>query len=163
MEYHFKKEEYNWGDRFYIYDAFGNKIYYIKSSILLWNRKFEICDLNKNTLMEIKNEPKSPIKKKFYICLGKEKFASITKEISIIPKYTFEGIDCEMIGVMQHDYKLVSKGNELLSITFESTSWGHHPVVTIHKSSNELLMLALALTLSYVMNAREDTSSTTHL
>ena len=59
MIFQFKKEKYNWGDSFYIYDDNNERVYRVKSSIFLWKRKFEICDLDKNTLVTIQQEPKN--------------------------------------------------------------------------------------------------------
>ena len=58
MELQFKEPQYNWGDRFFIYDENDKKAFRVKSSILLWNKKFEIMDLDKNVLVTIKNDPK---------------------------------------------------------------------------------------------------------
>ena len=54
-----------------VLDENGNKKFKVKNSILLWNRKWEISDLDKNVLVTIKQEPRSIVKKKFYIMMVK--------------------------------------------------------------------------------------------
>ena len=163
MNLHFKEEQYNWGDKFYILDDNDQRRYWVKSSVMLWSKKWEICDLDKNVLVVIKNEPKSLLKKKYYICIDEEQVAAITKEISLVPKYTIEGLDWQMHGVMLHEYEMLKNGQEILSFHIESTPWGFRPVLKVANSADELLALAVVTTISYVMNAREDGTSTNHL
>lgn len=163
MNLHFKEEQYGWGDTFYIMDDDDKRQYRVQSSVFLWNKKWEICDLDKNVLVVIKNEPKSLLKKKYYIIINDKKVAAITKEISLIPKYTIEGLDWQMHGVMLHEYEMLSNGQEVLSFHCEVTGWGHRPVLKVANPADELLALAVVMTISYVMNAKEDGDSATHL
>ena len=151
----FKEKEYGWGDAFYVLDEDNQRKYRVKSSVLLWNKKFEIRDMDKNVLVTIKNEPKSLLKKKFYIFLGDEKAAAITKEISLVPKYTIEGLDWQMRGVMLHEYEMLHSSQEVLSFHTDVTQWGHRPVLKIADPANELLALAVVITITYAANARE--------
>lgn len=163
MTLHFKESQYSWGDSFYILDDNNQRKYKVRSSVLLWRKKWEICDLDNNVLVSIKNEPKSLLKKKYYIFIGERKTAAITKEISPIPKYTFEGLNWKMHGVMLHEYEILSNEQEILSFHVEPTNWGHRPVLRIDAATDELLALAVVTTISYVMNAKEDDTPTNHL
>lgn len=163
MALHFKKEHYNWGDTFYILDNENQRKYWVRNSILLWMKKWEILDLDKNVLVSIKKEPKSLLKKKYYIFIGDQQAAAITKEISLIPKFTIEGLDWQMNGLMLHEYDMLSDNQEVLSFHVESTEWGMRPVLTIADPSNELLALAVVTTLSYVMTAKEGRESKNYL
>ena len=150
---YFKEGRYNWGDRFFVMDETGEKKYRVKSSVLLWKKKFEICDMDKNVLVTIQKDPKSLLKQKFFLFLGEEQRASNTKEISLIPKYTFEGLDWEMKGVMLHSYEMTSGAEAVLSFRQESL---HRFVLDVAKASDELLALAVVMTITYVMNAGSD-------
>ena len=163
MALHFKEKKYNWGDQFYIMDDDDKRMYLVKSSILLWNKKWEICDLDKHVLVTIKNEPKSVLKKKYYIFINDQKVAAITKELSPIPKYIIEGLDWQMHGVMLHEYEMLASGMEVLSFHVETTNWGTRPVLKVADSVDELLALAVVTTIIYVMNASEEGSPTKHL
>ena len=105
IRFHFKKDQYGWEDSFYIYNDQNEKVLKVKSSIFLLSKKVEIKDMNKNLFVTIKNEPKSLLKKKFYIIVEGKQIASITKELSLIPKYTIEGLDWEREGVMLHEFR----------------------------------------------------------
>ena len=153
MELQFKEPQYNWGDRFFIYDENDKKAFRVKSSIHLWNKKFEIMDLDKNVLVTIKNDPKSFFKKKFFVFIQDEQVAAITKEISIIPKYTFEGIDWTRQGLMLNEYDLLQQGQIVVSKVEDMRPWGRRQILTMNDSINPLLGLAIAFTLSYAMEA----------
>lgn len=159
----FIEEAYGWGDSFFVLDGNNQRKYRVGSSLVLWNKKFEIRDMDKNVLATIKNEPKSLLKKKFYIFLGDEKVAAITKEISLIPKYTIEGLDWQMHGVMRHAYEMLQNGREVLSFNIEETQWGQRPVLKIANPAQELLALAVVLTISYAANVKETEGPTEHL
>lgn len=163
MNLHFKEEQYNWGDSFYILDDNNQRKYHVKSSVILWNKKWEIRDLNKNVLVVIKNDPKSLMKKKYSISIKGQEMVSITKEISPIPKFTIDGLNWQIHGVMIHEYEMLANGQEVLSFHIESTGWGRRPVLKITDTTDELLALAVVMTISYVMNAKEGESSTNHL
>lgn len=68
----FKEEKYAWGDTFFSYDENNERKYRVKSGTILLSKKFEIYDLNKKLLVTIKNDPKSLLKKKFEIFIGKK-------------------------------------------------------------------------------------------
>ena len=163
MILYIKEDQYCWGDDFFVLDENNQRKYHVTTGTVLWNRKFEIRDLNKNVLATIKNEPKSPVKKKFYVFIGDKKVASITKEISLIPKFTIEGLDWKMRGVMLHEYEMLSGGQEVLSFHRTNTRWGQLPTLKINDPANELLALAVVMAISYAYNAGEDGQSTTHL
>ena len=163
MILHFEEEQYGWGDTFYVLDENNQRKYFVKSSVLLWNKKWEIFDLDKHQLVVIKNDPKSLLKKKYYIMIGGQQIASVTKEISLIPKYTIEGLDWEMHGVMLHEYEMLKDGQEVLSLHIENTNWGTRPVLEIASTTDELSALSIAMTISYVMNAKEDGTPTNHI
>lgn len=160
---HFKRDQYNWGDSFYLYDEFGTRKYRVKSSVLLWNRKFVIYDLDKNVLVEIKNEPKSLLKKKFYIMIGGQQVTAITKEIAFPPKYTMEGLNWQFEGFMRHDFRITENGTAVMAVTEESTSWGRHPVLTFSDAVDELTAVAVAMTIGYVVYAEDCEKSANYL
>ena len=160
---HFKRDEYHWGDTFYVYDEHGNRKYYVKSSVLLWNRKFVICDLQNNELVEIKKDPKSLVKKKFDIFIDEQLSAEITKEVSIIPKFTIELLDWTHQGMMRHEFKLTCGSRTTLTMSEEFTPWGHHPILTFDDAVDEILALSVALTLGYVVFAEDGHEPTNYL
>lgn len=47
MIINFKRDAYGIGDSYYIYDENFKRKYYVKSSLLFFSQKFEICDLSK--------------------------------------------------------------------------------------------------------------------
>ena len=154
-----KKKRYNWGDKFFVMDENDKKKYQVTSSVLLWNKKVEIRDMDKNLLVTLKNDPKSLLKKKFFIFISGEQKAAITKEMSMVPKWTMEGLDWEMRGVMLHSYEMLKGGQTVLSFQ-EEESLRHE--LNYANPADELLALAVVLTISYAMNMDDGTAGTNH-
>jgi len=152
----FKSTKYAWGNDFHILDEDGNRKFKVRSSTLLWVKKLEVFDLEKNHLITIKKDPKSLVKKKFDIHIDGYQDVSITKELSIIPKYIFEGLEWDMNGIMLHDYQMFHNGQMILSIREkENPDWGIRPILEIFDPVEELMALAVVLTISYAMPAKD--------
>lgn len=164
MNLQFKQLNYNWGDTFYIYDENNKRKYFVKSSVMLWNRKWEICDLDKNVLVTIKKEPKSIIKKKYYISMDGHPTVTVTNEVPLLPKYSFDGVSWKFHGAMITEFNMLKEdGTEVLSFHDESTPWGYRPVLKVANPSDELLALAVVTTIGCVMNAKDSEESVNHV
>lgn len=151
-----KYDRFNWGDRFSVMDENGKK-YRVKSSVLLWNKKLQVMDMDKNLLFTIQAEPRSLLKKKFYIRFEDGREVAITRELSLIPKYELEGLDWEMHGVMLHAYEMLKNGQQVLS--FEEMSALRYEL-NYPDPANELMALAVVLTITYAMNMGDGSSGT---
>ena len=153
-----KYGQFNWGDKFFVMDEKGKK-YQVKSSVLLWNKKLQILDMDKNLLFTIQADPKSLLKKKFYIRFEDGREVAITREMSLIPKFEIEGLDWQMHGVMRHDYEMLKNGQQVLS--FEELG-EHRYELRYPNPADELMALAMVLTVSYAMNMGDGSSGTRH-
>ena len=157
-----KKEQYGWGAKFFVYEDDGSKKYMVKGSVLLWNKKLEVRDMDKELLFTIKADPKSllnPLKKKFDILFQDGRTVSVTRAMGLVPKYTIEGLDWQMKGVMTHAYDLVKDGEEVVSFHKGSPYYE----LSCADSADELTALAMVLTISYAMNMDEGGNGGTHL
>lgn len=163
MVLQFKRENYNWGDSFFIYDEAGNKKYKVKNSILLWNKKWEIRDLDKNVLVTIKQEPKSIVKKKFYVMIGDQPVVTITKELSLVPKFFIEGVSWEMKGVMPTEHDMMQGSEVVYSLHDEHCSWASGPTLRIADFVDPMTTLGVALTMGFIFNAEEGKGGTNYL
>ena len=157
-----KNAQYSWGDKFFVYEEDGTKKYMVKGSVLLWNRKLEVRDMDKNLLITIKEDPKSlinPLKKKFDIHFEDGREVSVTRAMGLVPKYTIEGLDWQMRGVMTHEYDLLRSGEQVVSF---HKGILHHEL-RYEKAADELTALAMVMTVSYAMNMNEDGTGGTRL
>ena len=162
MVLQFKRDKYNWGDSFYIYDETGNKQFKVKNSILLWNRIWEIQDLDRNVLITIKHEPKSIVKKKFYIMLGDQPVVTITKELSLIPKFFIEGVSWEVKGVMPTEHDMMQGSEIIYSLHDENCRRCQGPTLRIADFVDPMITLAVALTMGFIFNAEEGKGGTNY-
>jgi uncharacterized protein YxjI len=163
MEFQFKEEAYGWGDRFYIYNDNNERVYRAKSSVMLLSKKMVIQDLDKNEVLTIKNEPKSLLKPKFYIVKDGRTVATVTKELSLVPKIIIEGIDWKMRGLMFTEYDMLQGEQEAFSMHQESTGWGFRPCLKIAPFADPITALGVAMTITYLFNMKSNETSTDHL
>lgn len=163
MKLRFKENTYNWGDQFYVYDENYQRRYLVKNHILLWNRKWEICDLDKNVLVVIKKDPKSLLKKKYHIFINDQLVTTITKEHPLLLKYTIENLNWEIRGFMLYEYDILKNGEEVLTFHKESEKWDDRPVLNVIHPSDELLALSVVMTITFIMNASDNDLPTTHV
>ena len=157
-----KKAQYAWGAKFFVHEEDDSRKYMVRGSVLLWNKKLEVTDMDKNPLFTIKLDPKTllnPLKKKFDIHFEDGRVVSVTRAMGLVPKYTIEGLDWQMRGVMTHEYDLM-QGGELVAGFHHGIL--HHELICA-KASDELTALALVLTISYAMNMDEGGTGGTHL
>ena len=163
MKLQFKEDRYGWGDTFYIYDDQNQKKFKVSSSVFLLSKKVEIKDMNKKLVVTIKSEPKSLLKKKFYVVIDGKQVAAITKEVSLIPKFTFEGIDWTMNGLMLREYDMLCDGLPVFTMHEEHTPWGERPVLNISEGVDPALALGVCMAVTYVTNMSDSEGSTHHL
>ena len=163
MVLQFKERNYNWGDTFFIYDEVGNKQYKVRNSILLWNRKWEILDLNKNVLVTIKQEPRSLVKKKFYVMIGDQPVVTITKELSLIPKFFIEGVSWEVRGYMPNEHDMMQGSEVVYSLHDENCRWCSGPTLRMADFVDPMVTLGVALTMGYIFTAQEGKVGTNHI
>ena len=157
-----KNAQYAWGDKFFVYEEDGTKKYMVKGSVLLWNKKLEVRDMDKNLLFTIKADPKTlinPLKKKFDIQFEDGREVSVTRAMGLVPKYTVEGLDWQMKGVMTHEYDLVRAGEQM--VNFHDGRLYYE--LRCEKAADELTALAMVLTISYAMNMNEGGTGGTRL
>ena len=159
----FKRDHYNWGDSFFIYDESGNKKFKVKNSILLWNRKWEILDLNKNVLVTIKQEPRSLVKKKFYVMIGDQPVVTIMRELSLVPKFYIEGVSWEVNGFMPTEHDMMQGSQLVYSLHYEGGSWCSGPTLKIADFVDPMITLGVALTIGFIFHAEEGKGGTDYL
>ena len=77
------------------------------------------------------------------------------------PKYTIEGLGWEIDGsFMAHEYEITKAGRTIVSISKEWMTWGDSYELNILNSADELVALAVVLTIDCVMESNSGASVT---
>ena len=102
---------------------------------------------------------------RYYVFCGGQQVAEIKKEFTFFfPKYTIEGLGWEIDGsLMAHDYIITKHEMPIVSIRKEWMTWGDTYELDIADPRDEIVALAVVLTIDCVMDdASRSASSNNH-
>lgn len=160
MKLYIKQKVFSWGDKFTVKDAAGQDRYYVEGEVFTFGRKLRVYDMAGNERAFIKQEVWSWMPR-YYVFCGGQQVAEIKKEFTFLfPKYTVEGLGWEIEGsFMAHDYQIRKNGNPIVSISKEWMTWGDSYQLDIADPRDEMLALAVVLTIDCVMAAQSSAAA----
>ena len=93
---------------------------------------------------------------------GDEQVAEIKKEFSFLfPRYSIEGLGWEINGrFMAHEYEITCHGCPIVSISKEWMTWGDSYELNIANPADEIIALAVVLTIDCVTESNSRASVT---
>ena len=154
MKLYMKEKVFSWGDRFTVWDANGQEKYFVEGEIFSWGKKLHVYDKAGMEIAFIKQEVWSFLPCYYVFCAG-EQVAEIRKEFSFLfPRYRIDGLDWDIEGsFMAHDYTIYQSGREIVRISKEWMTWGDSYELDIANTADELVALAVVLTIDCVMES----------
>ena len=154
MKLYIKEKVFSWGDKFTVKDECGNDRYVVEGEILTFGKKLHVYDMAGNEVAFIKQEVWSFLPR-YYVFCGDRQVAEIRKEFTFLfPKYTIEGLGWEINGkFMAHDYEITKSGYPIVTITKEWMTWGDSYELDIANPADEIVALAVVLTVDCVTEA----------
>ena len=160
MKLYIKEKVFSWGDKFTVKDEYGCDKYFVQGEVLSWGKKLHVYNTVGNEVAFIKQEVWSFLPRYYVFCNGVQ-VAEIKKEFSFIfPKYSVAGLGWEIEGkFMAHDYD-IKKGNQIIvSISKEWMTWGDSYELDITDPEDEIVALAVVLTIDCVTEASAGVSA----
>ena len=150
-----KQKVFSWRDKFAIKAENGNDRYYAEGEVFSWAKKLHIFDLSGREVAYIEQKVWSWMPK-YYIFRNGSPVALIRKEISFLhPKYTMEGPGWTVEGSFwEHDYEILEQGRKIADVRKEWFTWGDFYVLDIADGWDEVLALAVVLTIDCVAAAQ---------
>ena len=87
--------------------------------------------------------------------------AEIKKEFTFLfPKYSIQGLGWEIEGkLMAHEYEIIKNGHSIVTISKEWMTWGDSYELNIVNPEDEIVALAVVLTIDCVMEANSGASA----
>ncbi len=160
MKLYIKQKVFSWGDKFTVKDASGSDRYVVEGEVFSWGKKLHVYDMQGNEAAFIKQEVWSWLPR-FYVFCGERQVAEIKKEFTLFfPHYSVEGLGWEIEGAfMAHNYEITQNGRRIVSIRKEWMTWGDSYELDIVNPADEILALAVVLTIDCVMAANAAASS----
>ena len=151
MKLYIREKVFTWGDKFTVKDEWGCDKYFVEGEIFTWGKKLHVYDTAGNEVAFIKQEVFSLLPR-YYVFCGDEQVAEIKKEFSFLfPRYSIEGLGWEIEGrFMAHEYEITRNGYPIVSISKEWMTWGDSYELDIANPSDEIVALAVVLTIDCV-------------
>ena len=154
MKLYIKQKVFSWGDRFTVKDAEGSDRYYVEGEVFSWGKKLHVYDRSENEVAFIQQKVFSFLPT-YHVFMNGSQAAEIVKEFSFFkPYYTISGPGWEAAGkFMFHDYEITRGEFPVASIQKEWMTWGDCYELDVPDPRNEVLALAVVLTIDCVIDA----------
>ena len=152
MKLYIKEKVISWGDKFTVKDEYGNDKYTVEGQLFSLGKKLHVYDMTGREVAFIKQEVFSWMPRYEVFC-GDRKAALIRKEVSFFPKYRIDGLGWEISGnLTAHNYEITQSGRQIVSIRKEWMTWGDSYELCISNPDDEIVALAVVLTIDCVMD-----------
>ena len=155
MKLYIKQKIFSWGDKFTVKDEFGQDRYYVEGEFFTFGRKLHIYDMTGNEVAFIKQKVWSWLATYQVFC-AEQQVAEIKQAFTFLfPKYTIEGLGWQIDGsFMAHDYEITQNGMPIVTIRKEWMTWGDSYELDISNPQDEIVALAVVLTIDCVLAAQ---------
>ena len=162
MKLYIKQKVFAWGDKFTVKDEAGCDRYYVEGEIFTFGKKLHVYDMSGQEVAFIKQEIWSWLPR-FYVFCGGRQVAEIKKEFTFLfPKYSIEGLGWEINGSFwAHDYQITKNGYPIVSISKEWMTWGDSYELNISNPQDEIVALAVVLTIDCVLDTQSSAAHST--
>jgi uncharacterized protein YxjI len=159
MKLYIKEKVFSWGDKFTVKDEHGYDKYVVEGEVFTWGKKLHIYDMTGREVAFIKQEVWSFLPR-YYVFCGGQQVAEIKKEFTFLfPKYSIEGLGWEIDGsFLAHEYEITQRGRSIVTISKEWMTWGDSYELNIANPADEILALAVVITIDCVMESNSGAS-----
>ena len=159
MKLYIKEKVFSWGDKFTVKDEYGYDKYVVEGEVFSWGKKLHIYDMTGREVAFIKQEVWSFLPR-YYVFCGGQQVAEIKKEFTFLfPKYSIEGLGWEIDGsFLAHEYEITKGGRTIVTISKEWMTWGDSYELNIANPADEILALAVVITIDCVMESNSGAS-----
>lgn len=159
MKLYIKQKVFSWRDKFTVRDEFGNDKYFVEGEFFSWGKKLHVYDRNGNEAALIQEKLWSWLPR-YQVYVADRLVAEIKKEFTFFfPQYTIEGLGWEINGkFLEHDYEITKADRPIVSIRKEWMTWGDTYELDIANAQDEIIALAVVLTIDCVTEASANAS-----
>lgn len=160
MKLYIKQKVFSWSDKFKVYDEYGNERYYVEGEFFSFGKKLHVYDLNGREVAFIEQKVMS-FMPRFFVYVNGTQVAEIVKQFTFFkPKYSIDGLGWNIEGSFwAHDYEITQNGRPIVTIMKEWMTWGDCYELNIANPGDELVALAVVLTIDCVMAAQQAAAS----
>ena len=154
MKLYMKEKVFSWNDRFTVKDENGWDKYYVEGEFISLGKKLHLLNIHGEEVAFIEQQLFTFLPK-FAVYMRGRRIAEIRKEFTFfIQRYVIDGLGWEVEGdVWAHEYEIRKNGRPIVSISKEWLTWGDSYCLDIRDPADEILALAVVLTIDCVVEA----------
>ena len=154
MRLYMKEKVFSWNERFTIKDENGWDKYFVEGEFLSLGKKLHLLNINGEELAFIQQRLLT-LMPRYSVSVAGREIAEIRKEFTFFfQRYIIDGLGWEVDGsVWEHRYEIRKNGRLIVRIDKEWFTWGDSYVLEIADPADEILALAVVLTIDCVAEA----------
>ena len=151
MRLYIREKVFSWNDRFTVKDENGWDKYFVEGEFFSWGKKLHVLDVHGNEAAFIQQKLFTWMPR-YTVTVGGREIAEIRKEFTLFfQRYVIDGLGWEVDGsVWEHEYEISKNGRPIVRISKEWFTWGDSYVLDIADPADELVALAVVLTIDCV-------------
>ena len=157
MNLDIKERVFTWGDKFDVCDQNGTPKYYVEGEVFSWGKKLHVYDRFDREVAFIKQELFTWMPT-YTVYVNQNEVAQIRREFSFFrPRYCVDGLGWDVEGSFwEHEYQITQNGRNIVSIEKEWMTWGDTYELSIADDADEIVALAVVLTIDCVVEQQNN-------
>lgn len=157
MRLYMKEKVFSWNERFTVKDENGWDKYFVEGEFFSLGKKLHLLNVHGEEMAFI-HQRLFTLMPRFAVTVAGRELAEIRKEFTFFfQRYVIDGLGWEIDGdVWAHDYVIRKNGRTIVRITKEWFTWGDSYVLDILDPADELVALAVVLTVDCVAEASQN-------
>ena len=154
MKLYIKEKVFSWNERFSVKDENGWDKYFVEGEFLSLGKTLHLLNVHGEEVAFIQQKLLTLLPR-FTVSVAGRQIAEIRKEFTLFfQRYVIDGLGWEVEGsIWEHEYEIRRNGRPIVMISKEWFTWGDSYVLDILDPADELLALAVVLTIDCVAEA----------
>ena len=161
MRLYMKEKVFSWNERFTVKDENGWDKYFVEGEFFSLGKKLHLLNVHGEEVAFIQQRLFT-LMPRFAVTVAGRELAEIRKEFTFFyQRYVIDGLGWEIDGsFLAHDYQITKAGHTIVTISKEWMTWGDSYELNISNPADEIVALAVVLTIDCV-NASSSAASVT--
>ncbi len=157
MKLYIKEKVFSWNERFTVKDENGWDKYFVEGEFFSFGKKLHLLNVHGEEVAFIQQKLFT-LMPRYGVSIRGREIAEIRKEFTFfVQRYVIDGLGWEVDGsVWEHNYEIRKNGRLIVRIDKEWFTWGDSYVLDIAAPEDELVALAVVLTIDCVAETRNN-------
>lgn len=157
MNLYMKQELFTWGDKFWIYDQYGNGKYYVEGEVFSFGKKLHVYDVNRNELVYIEQKLLTLLPK-YEIYTPEGLAAEVVKDFTFFhQKYEVNGPGWVVEGdFFDHEYQILDNNGVIAAVSKEWFTFGDAYQIQVADHVKDVFIAAIVLVIDACIAAQSN-------